>query len=58
MLTIFVVYVLQQTFYQRNLKPAFRVGMTLIAFAKQLYAAWVNSGRSLPWLKPLPPDTS
>ena len=57
-LTIFVVYVLVQAFYQRNLKPAFRVGMTLIAFAKQLYAAWVNSGRILPWLKPLPPDTS
>ena len=51
-------YVLLQTFYQRNLKPAFRVGMTLIALARQLYAAWVNTGRILPWLEPQPPDTS
>jgi hypothetical protein len=48
-LTIFVVYVLLQTFYQQNLKPARRVGMTLIALALQLYAAWVNAGRILPW---------
>lgn len=58
LLTIFVVYVLLQTFYQRNLKPAFRVGMTLIAMARELFAAWVNTGRILPWLEPVPPDTS
>ena len=54
----FVVYVLLQTFYQRNLKPAFRVGMTLIALARELFAAWVSTGRILPWLEPVPPDTS
>lgn len=47
-LTIFVAYVLLQTFYQRNLKPARRAGMTLIALALQLYAAWVQAGRNLP----------
>jgi len=58
LLTIFVVYVLLQTFYQRNLKPAYRVGMTLIALATQLHAAWVNTGRILTWLEPQPHDTS
>lgn len=48
-LTIFVVYVLLQCFYQRNLKPARRAGMTLIALARQLYAAWVSSKHVLPW---------
>ena len=57
-LTIFVVYVLLQTFYQRNLKPAFRVGMTLIALVRELLAAWISTGRILPWLEPVPPDTS
>jgi hypothetical protein len=53
-LTIFVAYVLLQTFYQRNLKPARRAGMTLIALALQLYAAWVNAGRILPWRETRP----
>jgi hypothetical protein len=58
-LTIFVVYVLLQTFYMRNLKPARRAGMTLIALALHLYAAWVNAGRILPWWEPRrSPDTS
>lgn len=58
-LTIFVVYVLLQTFYQRNLKPVRRAGLTLIALALQLYAAWVHAGRPLRWLElRLPPDTS
>ena len=58
-LTIFVAYVLLQTFYQRNLKPAGRIGMTLIALAIQMYAAWVNAGRILPWQETHQPlDTS
>lgn len=58
-LTIFVVHVLLQTFYQRNLKPVCRTGLTLIALALQLYAGWVEEGRPLPWaeLRPIP-DTS
>lgn len=48
-LTIFVVYVLLQSFYQRNLKPVRRVGLTLIALAMQLYAAWVEARRPLLW---------
>jgi hypothetical protein len=58
-LTIFIVYILLQTFFQRNLKPDRRAGMTLIALGFQLYAAWVAAGRTLAWPKPCqPPDTS
>lgn len=48
-LTILVVYVLVQCFYRRNLKPARRRGLTLLAVTRELYAGWVASGRLLPW---------
>lgn len=58
-LTIFVVHVLLQSFMQRNLKAAQRIGLTLIALARELFADWVAGGRSQPWLEPRsPPDTS
>lgn len=49
-LTILIVFVLVQSFYQRNLKPTRRAGLTLIALVKDLYAGWVNDGRTFPWL--------
>lgn len=58
-LTIFVAHVLLQSFFQRNLKPARRIGLPLIGLARELYAGWVAAGRILPWLEPrCPPDTS
>ena len=57
--TIFIVHILLQAFFQRNLKPARRLGVTLIALARQLYAAWVEGGRMLEWPEMGPsPDTS
>jgi hypothetical protein len=47
-LAIFIVHVLLQSFYKRNLKPSRRVRLTFIALARDLYAAWVTGGRILP----------
>lgn len=49
-LTVLIVYILVQSFYQRNLKPIRRAGLTLIALVRDLYAGWVNEGRISPWL--------
>jgi hypothetical protein len=58
-LTVFVVHVLLQSFYKRNLKSSRRVGQTLIALARDLYASWVHGGRILPWPEHSgSPDTS
>ena len=58
-LTIFVVHVLLQSFFQRNLKPTRRTGLPLIGLARELFAGWVAAGRILPWLEPrCLPDTS
>jgi hypothetical protein len=59
-LLIFIVHVLLQSFYKRNLKPSRRVRLTFIALARDLYAAWVAGGRILPWQNECrgTPDTS
>ena len=58
-LTIFVVHVLLQSFYKRNLKATRRIGQTLIGLARELFAGWVAVGRILPWLElHRAPDTS
>jgi len=48
-LTLFVTYVLLQSFYFRNLKPAFRQKLTLIALASQLYLGLAAGGLPAPW---------
>ena len=47
LLTSFLVYALLQSFYQRNLKPALRTGLTLIALARELDRGLV--GCQAPW---------
>jgi hypothetical protein len=47
LLTSFTVYALVQSFYQRNLKPALRAGLTLIALARELDRGLV--GCRAPW---------
>jgi hypothetical protein len=47
LLTSFIVYALVQSFYQRNLKPALRTGLSLIALARELDRGLV--GCRAPW---------
>jgi Transposase DDE domain len=47
LLTSFVVYALLQSFWLRNLKPALRAGLTLIALARELDRGLV--GCRAPW---------
>ena len=47
LLTSFVVYALLQSFWLRNLKPALRAGLTLIALARELDRGLV--GCQAPW---------
>ena len=47
LLTSFLVYALQQSFWQRNLKPALRAGLTLIGLARELDRSVV--GCRAPW---------
>lgn len=47
LLTLFIVYALLQSFWLRNLKPAVRVGLTLIGLARELDRAVV--GCRAPW---------
>lgn len=54
-LTLFIAFVLLQTFYLRNLKPPLRARFTLIAVASQIYlglVATISSWRA-PWLSQL-----
>jgi len=49
--TLFIAFVLLQTFYLRNLKPPLRARFTLIAVASQIYlglVATISSWRA-PW---------
>jgi DDE family transposase len=58
-LTLFVVFVLLQSFYRGNLKPARRARLTLIALGDQLYAGWAAAGYRLRSAgRSQPPDTS
>ena len=47
LLTSFIVYALLQSFWQRNLKPALRAGLTLIGLARELDRGVV--GCRAPW---------
>ena len=47
LLTSFLVYALQQSFWQRNLKPALCAGLTLIGLARELDRGVV--GCRAPW---------
>ena len=51
LLTSFIVYALLQSFWQRNLKPALRAELTLIALARELDRGVV--GCRAPWAGPL-----
>ena len=47
LLTSFIVYALLQSFWQRDLKPAVRAGLTLIGLARELDRGVV--GCRAPW---------
>jgi len=49
-LTLFIAFVLIQSFYLRNLKPPMRRRFTLIGIARQLYAALGTNNTQAPWL--------
>jgi len=49
-LTLFIVFVLIQCFYLRNLKAPVRERFTLIAIARQLYAGLAGENTTAPWL--------
>jgi hypothetical protein len=51
LLTSFIVYALLQSFWQRNLKPAFRAGLTLIGLARELDRSLI--GCQAPWFRQL-----
>ena len=52
-LTLFVVYVLLQCFYQRNLKPPLRGRLTLIGLANEFSLNLANACQA-PWVIPRP----
>jgi len=49
-LTLFVAYVLLQSFHQRNLKPAVRRKLTLIALASELHLGLICVAAPAPWV--------
>lgn len=49
-LTLFIAFVLIQSFYLRNLKPEIRKRLTLIATTREFYADLVSPLWSAPWL--------
>ncbi|MGK5089980.1 transposase [Bdellovibrionota bacterium FG-2] len=51
-LTLFIAFVLAQSFYFGNLKPVLRRGLTLIALARQLYRGLFD-GAKFSWPSPL-----
>jgi len=51
-LTLYIAFLLVQTFYLRNLKPPRRHRFTLIAITRQLYAALPATPVHAPWLAP------
>jgi hypothetical protein len=52
-LTLFIAYVLVQSFFLRNLKPATRDRYTLIGIARELFAGLAQANVRAPWLSPL-----
>jgi len=57
-LTLFIAFVLMQSFYKLNMKQQMRAHFTLISIATQLLIALAVSDFVAPWLKLLPvPDT-
>jgi len=57
-LTLFVTFVLLQSFFQRNLKPSCRAQLTLVALAGKLYQALAAEGPRVPWYDLLVRNTS
>ena len=49
-LTLFIAFVLIQSFYLRNLKPEIRKRLTLIAIAREFYADLGSASWSAPWV--------
>lgn len=49
-LTLFIAYVLMQSFYLRNLKPPMRRKLTLIALASELYLGVLQPADPAPWV--------
>jgi hypothetical protein len=49
-LTLFIAFVLLQSFYLRNLKPEVRKALTLIGLPRELYADLVTTPWAAPWL--------
>jgi len=49
-LTLFVAYVLLQSFHQRNLKPPVRRKLTLIALASELHLGLICVAAPAPWV--------
>ena len=49
-LTLFIAFVLLQSFYLRNLNPQRRIHLTLIALSDELHVSVILVARSAPWL--------
>ena len=49
-LTLFIVFVLVQAFYQRNLKPPIRARFSLVAIGDELHLGLAARGGHAPWL--------
>ena len=49
-LTLFISFVLVETFYHRNLKPQLRKNFTVIGIADQLYMQLAVLGSNAPWV--------
>ena len=50
MLTLFIAFVLLQSFYLRNLKPQGRIHLTLIGLANELHLSLTIMKTRAPWL--------
>jgi len=51
-LTLFIAFVLLQSFYLGNLKPQRRAALTLIGVAAELFFGLTTMDFPAPWLKP------
>jgi len=49
-LTLFIVFVLLQSFYLRNLKPPLRLHLTLIGLGNELHLSLISRPNHAPWL--------
>ena len=49
-LTLFIAFVLLQSFYLRNLKPPYRKHLTLIGLGKELHLSVMVRAKHAPWL--------